>query len=295
MMLRLWLLVILLSVIPIETIIVQKGGNLLTGNYRQNLCNVAKQIYNGTIDPYYALQGLTINVAVNPDAPPFSFLFDSTNGGQPYDGFLYYIMMEMANRGGFKVNWVVTAAYNSFSSGTQYMQSYLPYVDVYGNVASDTVPRRALGIGFTSRVNDVSVILVALQSAAPSIFNVWNFLTPFTPLVWLAAFGVVVSNGVFRFLLSRWETYVDHLAHNGLLQWADAGADTSIFRFIFMSFGDFVKIPTEGTMICLQIDHSNSCYYQTIMIVMMYSFVDTFLPLANISLPVRIHVIHSFL
>ena len=191
-------------------------------------------------------QGLTINVAVNPDAPPFSFLFNSSQGGQPYDGFLYNIMSIMAYRGGFQINWIITQPYSTFSSGTQYMQRYLPYVDAYANVASDTVARRALGIGFTSRVNDVSVILVALQSAAPSSFSAWNFLSPFSSNIWWAAFGVVVSNGVFRYLLNLWEIYIDRLAHNGTLQWPNDGDNVSIVRYIFQSFGDFVKIPTEG-------------------------------------------------
>ena len=197
-------------------------------------------------------------MAVNPDAPPFSFLFNSTNGGQPSDGFLYNIMMEMASRGGFQVNWVVTAPYNSFSSGTQYLQTYLPYVDVYGNVASDTVARRALGIGFTTRVNDVSVILVALQSASPAPFNEWNFLAPFSSNIWLATFAVVIMSGVFRYLLNHWELYIDRLAHSGSFQWPNDGENVPIQRYILQSFGDFVKIPTEGK----NIHYPNSCYYR---------------------------------
>ena len=279
--LRSLLIVMLLFVIPIATgVMVQKGSNLLDGNYRQSLCSAAvqvchpfkkkilplplllthtihltlttpPQIYNGTTDPSVALQGLTINVAVNPDAPPFSFLFNSTNGGQPYDGFLYNIMMEMASRGGFQVNWIITAPYNSFSSGTQYMQTYLPYVDVYGNVASDTVARRALGIGFTTRVNDVSVILVTLQSASSASFNAWNFLSPFSSNIWLATFAVVVMSGVFRYLLNHWELYIDRLAHGGSLQWPNDGENVPIQRYVLQSFGDFVKIPTEGKMFSL--------------------------------------------
>jgi len=198
-----------------------------------------------------AMQGLTINVAVNPDAPPFSFLFNSTNGGQPYDGFLYNIMLEIATRGGFHIKWIITAPFNSFSSGTQYMQTYLPYVDVYGNVASDTVARRALGIGFTTRVNDASVILVALQSASPSSFNAWNFLSPFSSNIWLATFAVVFMTGVFRYLLNRWELFIDRLAHDGSLQWPNEGENIPIQRYVFQSFGDFVKIGTEGMMFLL--------------------------------------------
>ena len=155
-------------------IVVGKGAkNVLGTNYANNLCPYTQAVYNGTKSPYFALQGLTISVAVNPDAPLFSFTFNKTT---PNGGFLYTLVNTIAARGGFAVQWVVTPAYNSYSSGTTYMTSILPYVDIYGNVASDTVARRAVGIGFT----DGTVRVYTLSLPHSSLMNVPYTRSPLT-------------------------------------------------------------------------------------------------------------------
>lgn len=240
-------------------IVVAKGAkNVLGANYANNLCPYTQAVYNGSSSPYFALKGLTISVAVNPDAPLFSFTFNKT---APNGGFLYTLVNTIATRGGFSVKWITTPAYNSYSSGTTYMTSVLPYVDIYGNVASDTVARRAVGIGFTDGVYDNSIILVAIQSTAPQELALWNFLAPFTASVWAACCGVIVSYTLLRYVYSLVDAWLDNKRTAAITTVPTSEPDPktldkigntdpsagSLPFFFYHALGDFVQIPAAGS------------------------------------------------
>ena len=50
----------------------------------------------------------------------------------PNAGFGYEIQQEIAKRGGFKIKYILLPDFSSYSSNTFYLQSLLPWIDLYG-------------------------------------------------------------------------------------------------------------------------------------------------------------------
>jgi hypothetical protein len=154
------------------------------------------QFQSGGTDPSKILKGMSVNVAFTIDQPPF-YMKMKTNlvklpvklegvnqdlfikMTQPVSGLMYDFMAELATRGGFRINYVMTPNITFFPTNNDYLNAVLPYVDIYAAGAiPDTNARRGLGYGFSFPVQDFSIICIARQSLYVPPVDLWFFLNP---------------------------------------------------------------------------------------------------------------------
>jgi len=160
------------------------------------MCTKLAQFQSGGADPSKILKGMSVNVAFTIDVVPFYMKLKTDlvklpvrlegvfqdlfiKKTLPVSGLMYDFMAELATRGGFLINYVMTPNSTSFPTNNDYLNAVLPHVDIYAAGAiPDTNARRGLGYGFSFPIQDFSIICVARQSLYVPPVDLWFFLNP---------------------------------------------------------------------------------------------------------------------
>ena len=147
--------------------------------------------------------------------------------GFPLSGFDFDLQNAIAQRGGFKFQYVLVDDPGPTESFTHWLTSLVSNADIVAtDWYSDTIARRNVGLGFTEELVDASLVLVTTQSTAKGggmdFWSLWNFLYPFAPKLWGTLAALVFVNALLMFFFT-------------------GSDDTTLFKNIYMSFSTFCQ------------------------------------------------------
>ena len=192
--------------------------------YQNNWCQRRNAVLNGSISIDNALAGTTIylsfnpklsggwNVATGDSAVWFQTKVDPILG--PVSGFMPEFWAALSLKMGFKVQWVYVPYKGStaFATYVKYMNSV---TDSWGTgTITDLGTRRAIGIDFSDNIALGTMSLFG-KATTSSPTKLWNFLLPFSPMLWVALLCVLLFNG-------------------GVLQWFNPPGSDDTFVFSVM-------------------------------------------------------------
>ena len=169
---------------------------------RTNRCPQMNSLINGTVTAANVLRGATIRIAITYTTPSFNLLVSNLTG-QPYGGFYYNVQQQLAARAGVNIQYIVVPPYPGLPmSYNTWMMKILKYVDMLGDAAySDTVDRRASGIGFTRGVIDQSLVMATSTLRTNNKVDFFSFLAPFSNNLWGYFAGVIFFNGIVHYFV----------------------------------------------------------------------------------------------
>ena len=174
---------------------------------------------NKTRSIKYALDGKTLYVGFNPKISGgwnipgaseslFKIKFDPKLG--PVSGLFYDLMLALADKLRFKIQWVYVPTKASGVSNILWTPSVYEHVDLTATTTiSDIPPLRAAGFDFTNHILEQQCSLISIQStSSPSKF--WNFAVPFTNPLWMLVIFTMVFAAILLKLFNP-ETSEDHI------------------------------------------------------------------------------------
>jgi hypothetical protein len=182
--------------------------------YRTNVCDRQRQLFEETILLRHALQGLDLTVAMtNYKVPNEDAFFTLVDGKikEEDPGLFVVIMDEIARRAEFSWRNSFAAvdpldyAVHFNKSSTDMLEWEVETFDIAADYWSRSVDRMSRGISFPQGWYDGSFILATSESPADDEFNLWSFLLPFEPTVWVAILGAIFFSGIIYFVLERLE------------------------------------------------------------------------------------------
>ena len=118
----------------------------------------------------------------------------------PTGGYFFALQKLLSAAAGFSIQYVQLPVKVTASNGL-YSAQVVQYVDLYGGrPVSDSSANRQLKIDFTYEVNDGSQSLyVPIPRTPPK--DMWNFATPFTPMLWGIIVALIVAHATVNFFL----------------------------------------------------------------------------------------------
>jgi len=170
--------------------------------YQNNWCALRNAVLNGSKTIDNALVGTTVylafnpkltggwNVAANDAALWYQIKVDPKFG--PVSGLMPEIWSALAVRLGFKVQWVYVPYKGSTATYPIYMNAI---TDSWGGgTLVDLGTRRATNVDYTDYYIFGNYALFG-TSTTSSTSKVWNFLVPFSPILWVALLCLLLFNG----------------------------------------------------------------------------------------------------
>ena len=174
-------------------------------NYRTDVCDRQKQLYEGEVLLRDALIGLELTVAMTnyKDVPNEEYFFELGDDGKIKEkdpGLFVVILDELARRAGFqwRNSFVAIPPLDSSIDGNRTWTDLLLWEAEHFDISADywgrSTERMALGISFPKGWYDGSVILSwsAANNGSTDDTNLWGFLRPFHWSVWLAVFAAIM-------------------------------------------------------------------------------------------------------
>jgi hypothetical protein len=248
----LFLLFLIVNAQQSPSILVDKFD--VTKNYRTNVCDRQRQVWNGTLAFPDALSGLNLTVVLTDyqygtaEDEYFSLLNGKIREGYP--GLLAIIMDEVARRAGF--SWRNTfGTYSPLDSKldgnktwTDILLWAVEVFDIAGEKWGKSLSRISNGVSFPTGWYDSSATLVehlAESEQEKKVVNIWSFLTPFTYSVWLAIIGFIIITGIVDWLMELMYGTADEGFTNVLL---------CIYHFAMVFTGHFdIRPKSHGAQI----------------------------------------------
>lgn len=126
-------------------------------SFRGNFCLRLQQFLSGNLSLTNGLKGMTVSIAVDNSSSPFFMVFDPVTG-YPNGGFSNHAQVQIAESGGFTIQYVQVSVLRPKEDYTKHLYQTLTYVDFYGKSwYSDTVSRRVAGLGMCNYVTFVVI------------------------------------------------------------------------------------------------------------------------------------------
>lgn len=232
---------------------------------RTNFCNEANHVrLTGNHSLFNALTGKEIVVAVREqDLTPFYLNANLSNVHInkiiiPTSGYMYDLQTAIAKQGGFRFVYKIVKDAGKFATYTDYIRYAMGVADfVADDIYSDTVTRRALGIGFTAEVADSSFILLTKTLYQPPQKNLFSFLLPFTNELWWLIAMSIVFNALMRMYIDIW--YLDQAHTKKVKTLVQSGKSDKLpeppnrleeglkrfRRYLYKSWGSFTTVRSK--------------------------------------------------
>ena len=180
--------------------------NTDSDNYRTDVCDRQRQLYDGEVQLRDALIGLELTVAMTnyKGVPNEKYFFELGDDGKIKEkdpGLFVVILDELARRAGFqwRNSFVAIPPLDSSIDGNKTWTDLLLWEAEHFDIAADywgrSTQRMALGISFPKGWYDGSVILswsTANKGSSDDDNNLWSFLRPFDWSVWLAVGAAIM-------------------------------------------------------------------------------------------------------
>lgn len=174
-------------------------------NYRTDVCDRQKQLYEGDVLLRDALIGLKLTVAMTnyKGVPNEEYFFELGDDGKIKEkdpGLVVVILDELSRRARFqwRNSFVAIPPLDSSIDGNRTWTDLLVWEADHFDISADywgrSTERMALGISFPKGWYDGSVILSwsTANNGSRDDKNLWGFLRPFHRSVWLAVFAAIV-------------------------------------------------------------------------------------------------------
>jgi Ligand-gated ion channel len=192
-------------------------------NFRTNICDRQRQLWNGTIDFPDALKGLNLTVVIsNYETGKEQNLFTLLDGKikAEYPGYYAVILDELATRAGFawRDSFAVVGPWNQSTDGnttwTDILLWGIEVFDVSMEKWGQSLDRIAAGASFPLGFWDSSLILgeIFQPSQEKRVVNLWSFLEPFEYAVWIMIVVAVIFSGFVYWVLEHWNMDTDELS-----------------------------------------------------------------------------------
>jgi hypothetical protein len=180
----------------------------LSQNFRTNVCEQQRQIWNGSLALPDALRGLNLNVVIanyqrgNAEDEFFTLVDGKIREGYP--GLYAVILDEVSRRAGFQ--W--RNSFGTFSpldiqqdvnkTWTDILLWGIEVYDISVEAWGNSVARKAMGVSFPAGFYDSSAAFAELLQSDQTrkVVNLWAFLSPFRMDVWGWILGIFLITGL---------------------------------------------------------------------------------------------------